>query len=59
LVSTLRYLRHRATAYLSEAAATPDAAQRRQLIMLAARCQEMMAEREAKGLLFRIRDFAS
>jgi hypothetical protein len=59
LATTLKYLRHRASAYLSEAAATTDVAHRRRLIMLAARCQEMMAERETRGLSFLIRDFAN
>ena len=59
VLSTLKYLRQRATVYLSEAAATTDAAHRRRLIMLAARCQEMMAEREAKDLSFLVRNFAN
>ena len=43
------YLRHRAAVFLRDAAATRDPERRKQLIMLASRCQELMSDIERRG----------
>jgi hypothetical protein len=43
-----QYLHHRAAVYLRDAAATRDPERRKQLIILAARCQEMIADLEQR-----------
>jgi hypothetical protein len=43
------YLRRRAAVFLRDAAATRDPERRKHLIMLAARCQEMMARIDQQG----------
>ena len=43
------YLRHRAAVYLRDAGRARDVERRNRLIMLAARCQEMMAEIEHRA----------